>query len=165
MDKPSAFHQLGRFIFLFQHVESALTELLVLMAHGDGEATRILVNELEFSKRVKTTDVMFARFVDLHNDSDVGQKSEFHLLMNEVLKFGERRNALVHSKLLLWSNEKGSSGLLRQHSLLRASKGFREDGEEELLPELLEEDGDRLSVLLQKLERNRLQVIDQLYPD
>ncbi|HEX5055921.1 MAG TPA: hypothetical protein VFX02_05435 [Gammaproteobacteria bacterium] len=60
INQSTAFHQFGRFIFLFQHIESALTELLVLMAEADDEAVRILANELEFSKRVKTTDVMFA---------------------------------------------------------------------------------------------------------
>lgn len=90
MNQTTAFHQLGRFIFLFQHVESALTELLVLMARADDEVIRILVNELEYSKRVKTTDVMFALFVDLLSPSDETAKKEFHELMDEINKLGER---------------------------------------------------------------------------
>ena len=164
MDQTTAFHQLGRFVFLFQHVEAALTELLVLMARADDEAIRILVNELEFSKRVKTTDVMFARFVDLLRDPDENAKAEFHKLMNDIVKLGERRNELVHSKYVAWINIEGSYGLLRQNSALRASKGLREDGEEELLPEALEADGDKLGVALQALERFRLRVIDWVYP-
>jgi phenylpyruvate tautomerase PptA (4-oxalocrotonate tautomerase family) len=48
MNQPTAYHQIGRFIVSFQHAEAALTELLVLMAHADDEAIRILVNELEY---------------------------------------------------------------------------------------------------------------------
>ncbi|MDP1683302.1 MAG: hypothetical protein Q8L39_16205 [Burkholderiales bacterium] len=164
MDQSTAFHQLGRFVFLFQHVEAALTELLVLMARADDEAIRILTNELEFSQRVKTTDVMFARFVDLRKPDETA-KAEFHKLMVDVLKLGERRNELVHSKYAAWINAEGSYGLLRQNSALRASKGFREDGEEELLPEVLEGDGDKLAVVLQALERFRFRVIDWAYPE
>lgn len=165
MNQPTAFHQLGRFIFLFQHIEAALTELLVLMAHTDDEAIRILVNELEFSKRVKTTDVMFARFVDLLRNPNEAAKVEFHKLMVDLIKLGERRNELVHSKYVYWINCEGTDGLLRQKSELRASKGFRDDGEEELLQKVLEDDGDKLTVALQTLERIRLQVIDWVYPE
>ena len=165
MNQPTAFHQLGRFIFLFQHVEAALTELLILMVRADDGAIRILINELEFSKRVKTTDVMFARFVDLLSEPDETAKAEFHKLMVDVLKLGERRNELVHSKYVVWINAEGSHGLLRQNSALRASKGFREDGEEELLPDALVDDGDKLDVALQALESFRLRVINWAYPE
>ncbi len=164
MDRPTAFLQLGRFVFLFQHVEAALTELLVLMARSDDEAIRILINDLEFSSRVKTTDVMFARFVDLLRTPDELAKIEFHKLMVDVLKLGERRNELVHSKYAAWIDVEGTYGLLRKNSVLRASKGFRDDGEEELRAEELERDGDRLGVALQALESYRLKVIDWEYP-
>ena len=65
MNAPTAFHQLGKSIYFFQHAEAAINEILVLLADGDSETTLILVNELDFSQRIKTADVMFARFVDL----------------------------------------------------------------------------------------------------
>jgi len=164
MSDSTAFHQLGRFIFLFQHVEAALTELLVLMSRADDEAIRILVNELEFSKRVKTTDVMFARFVDLHRNADEALKIEFHKLMVEIEKLGTRRNDIVHSKYTYWINVEGSHGLIRKNSKLRGSEGVRESVEEELLPGALEADGDRVGLVLQKLEKLRLQLIEWLYP-
>lgn len=164
MSESTAFHQLGRFVFLFQHVEAALTELLVLMTRADDEAIRILVNELEFSKRVKTTDVMFARFVDLNRHADEALRGEFHKIMVEVDKLGTRRNEIVHSTYMYWINVEGSHGLLRQNSKLRGSEGVRESNEEELLPETLESDGDRVAVVLQRLETFRLQIIEWLYP-
>lgn len=164
MSESTAFHQLGRFVFLFQHVEAALTELLVLMTHADDEAIRILVNELEFSKRVKTTDVMFARFVDLNQHADEARRAEFHKLMVEIDKLGTRRNEIAHSKYVFWINVEGSHGLLRQNSKLRGNEGVRENKEEELLPGALESDGDKVAVVLQKLETWRLQIIEWLHP-
>jgi hypothetical protein len=165
VNSTTTFHQLGRFVFLFQHIEAALTGLLVLMARVDDEAVRILINELEYSKRVKTTDVMFARFVDLRRDPDDAAKQEFRELMIEIGKLGERRNEIVHSKYSIWTNVDGASGLIRENSALRASKGIRESTEEELLPEALEGDCGRLSIALQSLERFRLKIIDWQDPD
>lgn len=165
MQKPSSYQKLGRFIVVFQHTEAALTDLLVLMAKADDETIRILVNELEYSQRVKTTDVMFARFVDLSYDQDKSAKTEFHALMVKLLKLGERRNEIVHSRYKPLINVEGNSGLLRENSKLRGSKGTREEEEEELLPEAFSEDFERLRVARQELERFRLKVIDLLYPD
>jgi hypothetical protein len=164
MTDSTAFHQLGRFIFLFQHVEAALTELLVLMTHADDEAIRILVNELEFNKRVKTTDVMFARTVDLRRNADEALKISFHKLMVEIDRLGTRRNEIVHSKYAYWVNVEGAHGLIRANSRLRGSDGVREEVEEELLPGALEADGDKVAVVLLKLESLRLQIIEWLYP-
>jgi hypothetical protein len=36
----------------------------------DCEFVRILVNELKYSKRIKTADVMFGRFIELRRDVD-----------------------------------------------------------------------------------------------
>lgn len=165
MTEPSAFHQIGRFVFLFQHAEAALTELLVLMAKADDEFVRILVNDLEYGKRLTTTDVMFARFVDLQRQPDAAAKEDFHKLIVELQHLGTRRNDIVHSKYLQWTNVEGKTGLLRQNSKLRGSKGLRDIEEEALLPSDFAADLDRLTDALQALERFRLRIIDWLYPD
>jgi len=165
MNSPTALHQLGRFIFLFQHTEAALTELLALMVGTDDEFIRILVNDLEYNQRVKTTGVLFVRFLDIRRGSYETEKGEFRALIVELLKLGERRNEIVHSKYSIWTNVDGASGLIRENSVLRASKGIREESEEELLPEAFELDCGRLSIALQSLERFRLQVIQWRYPD
>lgn len=165
MNQPTAYHQIGSFVVSFQHVEAVLTELLVLMARADDEAIRILVNELEFSKRVKTTDVMFAWFVGLQREPDETAKIEFHKLMVELVNLGERRNDIVHSKYSSWTNIEGVSGLVRENSKLRVGKGVRQIEEEDLLPETFDSDLKRISVALETLQSFRLKVIDWLYQE
>jgi hypothetical protein len=107
---------------------------------------------------------MFARFVDLRREPDFSAKSDFHKLVDELKKLGKRRNDLVHSKYASWTNVHGAAGLIRQNSKLRASKGSREEDEEELLPEGLNADIECLFTTLRALEPFRLKIIDWLYP-
>ena len=165
MTVPTAYHQIGKFIVYFQHAEAAIDEILVLLANADDEAVRILVNELEYAQRLKTVDVMLARFVDLQPEPDLSAKADFHKLMGELGRLGERRNDLVHSKYTSWFNIEGAPGLIRQNSKLRASKGIREEAEEKLLPETFNGDLERIASALKELEAFRLKVIDWLYPD
>lgn len=165
MSVHSAYHQLGRFIVAFQRLEAAINEILVLMAEGDSEATRILVNDLEYSKRLKTADVLFAHFVDLRINTDKATKQEFHKLMVELGELGERRNDMVHSHYQPWINVHGSEGLLRRNSKLRGKAGEREELEEELQPDAFDQDFERLAKAAKQLEVFRRQVIDWLYPD
>ena len=129
MTAPTAYHQIGKFVVYFQRVENAINEILVLLANADNEAILILVNELEYSQRLKTADVMLARSVDLQREPDLSAKAEFHNLMGELRSLGERRNDLVHSKYTQWFNVEGAPGLIRQNSKLRGSKGIREEDE------------------------------------
>jgi hypothetical protein len=165
MNTPSAYHQLGQFIVTFQHLEDTVDKLLVLMANTDDGVVQILANDLEYSKRLNTADVLFARFVDLRNNTRPEAKDEFHKLMAELRKLGERRNDLVHSRYSTWLNTDGNEGLLRTNPKLRASKGEREEKEEELQPEAFNIDLQRLSAAAARLEKFRLQVIDWLYPE
>ena len=164
MQESATCQQIGRFVVMFQHAEQQLTELLVLMANADDEFVRILVNELEYNKRVKTTDVMFGRFVDLLRDPDQSAKKRFHDLRTELLKLGERRNEIVHSKYTPFINVKGLAGLRRESSRLAGSKGQRDVQEEDLLPESFVEDLERLSAAQKSLETFRLKILDWLNP-
>ena len=164
METPTAYHQLGRFIVTFQHLEDAVNKLLVLMANTDDEVVRILANDLEYGKRLNTADVLFIRFVDLLNNTQVEAKAEFHKLVVELRELGERRNDLVHSRYNPWLNVNGKEGLLRTNSKLRGSKGEREEKEEELQPEAFNGDLQRLAAAGTELEKFRLKIIDWLYP-
>lgn len=164
METPTAYHQLGRFIVTFQHLEDAVNKLLVLMANTDDEVVRILANDLEYGKRLNTADVLFIRFVDLLNNTQVEAKAEFHKLVVELRELGERRNDLVHSRYNPWLNVNGKEGLLRTNSKLRGSKGEREEKEEELQPEAFNGDLQRLAAAGAELEKFRLKIIDWLYP-
>lgn len=166
MTLPTAYHQLGKFIVDFQHVETAVSDLLCLLAEpSDSEAISILINELDYSERLKSADVLFARFIDLKREADLTDKTEFHKLIVELGKLGERRNDLVHSKYMLWVNIEGNTGLVRENSKLKGNKGMREQQEEELLPEAFNSDLKMLLSASQNLEKFRLKVIDYLYPD
>jgi hypothetical protein len=165
MTTPTSYHQIGKFIVYFQDAEEAIKDILVFLANTDSEAVLILVNELEYSQRLNTADVMFAWFVDLMPKPDLSAKAEFHKLIGELQKLGKRRNDLVHSKYTPWVNVEGRLGLIRKNSKLRASKGIREQDEEELLPESFTADFEQLASALKRLEAFRLKVIDWLYPD
>lgn len=165
MTTTTAYHQIGKFIALFQHVEQGINEILLLLTKADSEAIRILINELEYSKRLKAADVMFSRFIDLMPETDVAAKAEFHKLMTSLNKLGERRNDIVHSSYTNWVNIEGRIGLIRENSKLRGKKGIREEEEEELLPEAFSTDFENLSSALHSLEKFRLRIIDWLYPE
>lgn len=163
--QPTPYHQLGQFIVSFQDAEEAINDILVLLFNVDDEAVRILVNDLEYSQRLKTADVMFARFVDLQREPDLSAKADFHKLIVDLTKLGERRNDLVHSKYTNWINIEKRAGLIRQQWKLRGKEGIREKHEEELLPEAFTADFEKLDRALQRLEAFRLKVIDWLYPE
>ncbi len=165
MAAHTAYHQLGRFIVAFQRLEAAVNDLLVLMADGDREATRILINDLEYSKRLNTADVLFARSVDLRINTDKATKQEFHKLMAELRELDERRNDIVHSHYQPWINIHGSEGLLRRNSKLLGKAGDRKEAEEELQPDAFDTDLKRLAAAGERLETFRRQIIDWLYPD
>ena len=165
MNTPTAYHQLGRFVVAFQHLEDSVNDILVLLANTDDAVVRILANDLEYGKRLNTADVLFARFVDLRNNTRVAAKAEFHKLMVELRDLGERRNDLVHSRYNPWLNVDGKEGLLRRNSKLRGSKGEREETEEALQPQAFDGDLQSLSVAGAALENFRLEVIDWLHPE
>lgn len=161
----SAYHQLGRFIVDFQHLENSLNDLLVLLANADDSVVRILANDLQYGKRINTADVLFAHFVALRNNTSAEAQKEFHSLMVELRELGERRNDLVHSRYNPWIDVRGKEGLLRTHSKLRGKAGEREEREEELQPEAFDRDLQRLASAAEQLEAFRLRVIDWLYPE
>ncbi len=169
MTSQTAYHQLGRLIVQFQQLEATLTEILVLMSNADSEYVKILTNELGFSQRVNTTDVLFSRFVDLLNledfESKQREKKSFHKLMTELIELGKRRNELVHSKYIGWRNVEGIEGLLKKNSKLKPSDGTRESKEEKLLASSFEPDFENLSKASRSLERHRLTIISWRYPE
>lgn len=161
----TAYHQLGRFIVQFQHLEGAVNKMLELMSGADCEVTRVLANDLEYSKRLNTANVLFSRFIDLRTNTDPAAKGEFHKLMVELRALGERRNEMVHSRYHPWIDVHGNEGLLRRNSKLRGKAGEREEQEEELKPSAFDADLERLAAASARLEAFRLRVIDWLYPE
>ena len=156
--------QIGQFVVTFQAIEAGLTDLIVLLTGADDEYVHILISELEYNSRVRATDVAFSRFVALNAQADESAPTEFHKLMSELLKLGERRNAVVHSRYNILVLTDGTLGLMRRNAKLRPSKGSREHEEEDLLPESLNDDLRRLEDGLLRLERFRQKVVEWKFP-
>ena len=161
-------HQLGQFIVLFQHGEAALTELMVLMARSeDEEIIRMLLNDLEYSRRVRTAAAVYARFVSVSSPLNETKKVEkitaFNKVRKELLRLGEVRNALVHSRYFSWINVSGELGLIRIRSQLQG--GVRDEEEHEMLPDAFAAENVALSAALVRLEEFRRQIIDWIFPD
>lgn len=161
----TSYSQLGKFIFGFQHIESQVDELLMLLPNADEEFSRILIHELGFAAKLRTLDVVFSRFIDIRRNTDPEEKKHFHKLIQNIEKLAQRRNALVHSRYYTYQNIKGELGLLRENSRLISKRGIREESEEELLPKSFKNDLDTQAKIANKLEDYRLKAIDILYGD
>lgn len=163
MSANVVYQQLGQLIVSFQNVENALTDILVEMVNADGEYIRILINELEYSQRVKATDVVFARFLDLR-EPDSTAKKQFHELMIECLKLGELRNDIVHSTYTHFINLDSALALRRENSKLTSSKGMRKVEEEDLSEASFTPLFERLYTVQKRIEDFRLKLIDWNHP-
>lgn len=165
MTNSDSYHLLGKFVVTFQQLEDSVKEVISLLVQAkDEEMTRILMDELDNSARLRTVDVLFQRFTSIRTDVHKKDNADFHKLITDLQKLGTRRNEVVHSNYYDWINTTGASGLLRKNSKLRGSKGEREESEEELLPENLWKDLADLNNAYGRLDQFRLKIIDWLYP-
>jgi hypothetical protein len=162
---PTTYHQLGRFVVTFQHVEHAVTEIVLLLTQGDDEATKILIHDLGYAQRVRVASSMFTRFIDLRAEKSDKIKTDFYALLSELESIGQRRNELVHSRYVNWLQLGGAEGLLRTKQRRSNKSPATELTEEELNPESFEEDFLRLAKALMLLENVRLNILDMLYPE
>lgn len=146
--------------------ESEINGIMQLLCKGtDKGMVKILINDLEYSKRLDTADVLFSKFVDTYQDCESMVKKKFHELIGKLKKIGQRRNELVHSNYIPWYNVEGFKGLIRENSKLRGSKGLLEKIEEELLPGTLNADLEKLNIIFKELNEFRLQIINWRYPE
>jgi hypothetical protein len=150
---------------MFQHVEHAVTELILLLAKGDDEATRIFIHDLGYAQRLRVVSSMFTRFIDLRNDTDTTIKADFYGLVSELEGVGQRRNDLVHSRYINWLQLGGGEGLLRTKQRRTNKSASIEIAEEGLDSDAFEQDFLRLAKALMLLENARLNILDMLYPE
>jgi len=162
MESVTSYHQLGKFIVLFQNIEEQIDDLILLLTNSDDELISILINQMEFSQKIKKLDVIFARFVDKKENTGKFDKNDFHSFINKVIKQCERRNALVHSRYYSWLNIEGKEGLLRENAKNSAKKGLREIKEEEILPEDLAKDIEKIEEYIENFDKHRNRITDWL---
>lgn len=160
MPHPTAFHQLGHFIVMFQNLETAINELIYNLTDLADDPT---IAGLNFAKRLDETDKLFSDFVDKNRPSEQQAKDEFRALIARLKALTDRRNVLVHSRYARWFNVDGREGLLRMSTRVTGSKRPN-DKEEELQPEAFAGDLARLQAASEDLHSFRMRVIDWLYP-
>ncbi|RVU47061.1 hypothetical protein [Rubrivivax rivuli] len=165
MNPEVALQRVGSFIVQFQQLEAQVNEIIVLLAGGNEEVTRILINELEFSKRLKTADVLHGYFFSLRGREHTTFRSDFHTLATNLERISQRRNELVHSSYHYWITHEKKLGLIRKNSRLRGAKGILEQVEEELLPESFEQDLEKVNDLSIQLEQCRQDLTSIIYAD
>lgn len=157
------YHQLGKFIVMFQRLETQLTDIVLQIVQGNVEFVNILITQHEFSSLLKTTDVLFSRYVDERTIDD-SEKSVFHKLIVKCLKLAELRNTLVHSRYFDLVKGDEPIALVRENSKLSGGKGIRVEETEDLTKENFEEYFVRLNDAINELEVFRLKIIDWTYP-
>lgn len=160
MTHPTALHQLGRFVVMFQNLEAAINELIYNMTDFAHDPA---IEKLTFARRLDMTDKLFSEFVDAKGASEQQAKDQFHALIIRLKALTERRNVLIHSRYARWLNVEGREGLLRMSTKITSSKRVH-DNEEELQPEAFDGDLERLQAASEDLHRFRMRVIDWLYP-
>ena len=164
MNHEALHAQLGRFVLTFQSVEAAMVELTVQIVDADPEYVAILTTELDFNAKARALDVIYTRYAQIHGLSDEAPHPDFHKLMARIQKLATRRNDLVHSFYNLLITVDGVAALARTPTRLKPSEGLRKQDGEDILPAKLEDKISEMGLILQELEKYRLQAIDISYP-
>ncbi|MFZ5569770.1 MAG: hypothetical protein ACOZF0_05170 [Thermodesulfobacteriota bacterium] len=162
MENP-LYHQLGKFIVDFQGLEAQITDIVLLIVKGNSEFVRILIRQHEFSNLIKTTDVLFSRYVD-ERAIDNSEKAKFHNIIVECLKLAEIRNNLVHSQYFDLVDGDETVALVRENSKLSGGKGARIEESEDMTEVNFKEYFKRINDAINELEAFRLKIIDWHYP-
>lgn len=157
------YHQLGKFIVIFQRLEAQVADIVLKIVNGNDEFVDILITQHALSSLLKTTDVLFSRYVDERTIDD-SEKSIFHKLIVKCLKLAELRNTIVHSQYFDLVKGDEPIALVRENSKLSGGKGTRVEETEDLTKEDFEEYFVRLNDAINELEVFRLKIIDWNYP-
>jgi len=157
------YNQLGKFVVLFQKLEAGVTDIVLTIVHGNDEFVRILITQHEFSTLLRTTDVLFSRYVDERTIDDA-EKSIFHKLIVRALKLGELRNQIVHSQYFDLVQGEEPIALVRENFKLSGGKGKRIKDTQDLTEQDFKEYFSLLNGVISELEAFRLKIIDWKYP-
>ena len=160
MNHDALHAQLGRFVLTFQAVEAAMVEVTVQIVGSDPEYVATLTTELDFNAKARALDVIYTRYSQIQGLSDEAPHPEFHKLMTQIQKLATRRNDLVHSFYNLLITVDDEAALARTPTRLKPSDGLREQDGEDILPAKLKAEISEMVLILQELEKYRLQAID-----
>ena len=165
MAENTHYQQLGKFVVLFQGLESSLIETISVIADKD-YAVEILPAEIEYRRLVGSTDAMFSRFVDRLRQPNLEAKTRFHELMEKCLDIGVLRNRLIHSKYALLTSARKLVAPVQEKAKLKIKGGSRRQViAEDLSVESFEPYFQKIAEVVAELESFRLQVIRWKHPD
>ena len=165
MAESAQYHQLGKFVVVFQRLESSLIEIIDLIADEDC-AVEILPAETEYRRLVESTDAIFSRFVDRMRQPDLEAKTQFHQLMQQCLDIGVLRDSLIHSTYALLERPRNAVAPLPANGAHQAKVArLSESIGESLSLEPFEPYFERLANVLTQIESFRLQVIAWKRPE
>lgn len=160
MDSASIHQQLGRFVVMFQSLEDAVQEIIILIAGKKEYVAKAFLTRTEFHSKVEIADVIFTHFAEITANTDASAKDEFHKLMNACKDVGEDRNNIVHSVYSSLTKVDGSIVLLQENRKLRFKGGSRIlNNERALSADDLKKYCDDVNELLGKIEAYRLKLI------
>ena len=148
---------------MFQKLEAGVTDIVLQIVHGNDEFVRILITQHDFSTLLRTTDVLFSRYVDERTIDDA-EKSVFHKLIVRALKLGELRNQIVHSQYFDLVQGEEPIALVRENSKLSGGMGKRIKDTQDLTEQDFEEYFSQVNDAINGLEVFRLKIIDWNYP-
>ena len=157
--------QLGKFVVLFQGLESALVEMFGVTA-GEDYAAAILPAETRYRRLVGSTDLTFSHFVDQLRQPALETKARFHELMERCLDIGVLRNRLVHSKYALLI----SAGHVAAPVRGKAEPKFKGGSRRQVIGEALSAESfepyfQKIAEALAELESFKLRVVEWKHPN
>ena len=154
--------QLGKFVLDFQRVEQEIQGIACLLSEGNEQVTRILIAKLDYGALLTTVDAVFEYLADVKHGMLPPRRKAFHDLITELHVLGRRRNDLVHSTYTPWQDAEGNFGLIRENIKLDQGKGVRQNQYEELLPNALSGEVERIKSALERVDQFRLEIINWL---
>ncbi len=153
--------QIGKFVVLFQGLESALIGIIGVITDED-YAAPILPAETKYRRLVGATDVNFSHIVDRLHQPDLEAKARFHELMERCLHIGVLRDRLIHSKYALLTVARNVFvAPAQENGKLECKEGSRGQviGEDPAI-ESFEPYGRQIAELVAEIESFRRQVIE-----
>jgi hypothetical protein len=160
MVENTHYQQIGKFVVLFQGLESSLIGMIGAITDED-YAAPILPAETKYRRLIGATDVNFSHIVDRLHQPDLEAKARFHELMEKCLHIGALRDRLIHSKyaLLISADDVGAPAQINGKLKLKEGSRGQVSGEDPA-PESFELFCRQIAEVVAELESFRLQVIE-----
>jgi hypothetical protein len=151
--------RLGQFIVDFQQVEAEVENIVLLLAGGNELAIKMLLARMEYGALLTAADSLFAYAADSTNGIKPDRVKQFHKLMDDLHRLGQRRNQLVHSTYMPLRSIDGEVGLWRENMTVDRNKGKYKNEEDTLMPAALLSETKKIRELLHRIEEFRIELI------